>query len=231
LICEGRRVRFQWFRDALPEKEHLLVAILPSNRVANQTFVKDRTNAQRKQAQTDGGDGFPAKWQWLQDAGLKPGEFQAETKPRLRHAMKNGQWQEKPRVWACLSLASMGNNSELAIIWDHKLNAFRPITQADIAKQTGIPVRNVHRCIIDLESEGSLKRIPVEGGKGEYHIHCYAVPIAPKKRKVSLDNPAEPKSEYDGLPEDLAYWLRHLKLHTPNPEKIQEARELCAALT
>jgi IclR helix-turn-helix domain len=187
----------------------------------------------RKQAKTEGRDGFPVAWQWLADLGVKPGEFQVETTARLQLAMKSREWPEKQRVWACLSLATMGFNQELAV----KLEKGKvvPLTQTDIAKQTGIAVNNVHRCVLDLESEGWLKRIPVDEGrglrKGEVQIHCYAIPRPPKKPRAIVEDPKVAGSEYDGLPDEVAYWLRHLKFHAPGPEKVEQVKSLCLAMS
>src|SRR5271157_2255978 len=169
----------------------------------------------RKPAQSEGRDGFPTAWQWLADLGVKPGEFQVETKARLRHAMRSRDWPEKHRVWACLALATMGFNQELAVKLER--GAVVPLTQSHIAALTGIAVKNVHRCVLDLESEGWLLRQPIDRArglrKGEVKILCYAIPRPPKKPNPIAEIP-DSRSEYDGLPDDLAYWLRRFKFHT-----------------
>ena len=186
----------------------------------------------RKTAQSQGRDGLPVAWQWLSDLGVKPGEFQVETKARLRHAMKSREWPEKQRVWACLSLATMGFNQELAVKLER--GTVVPLTQGDIEKQTGILVKNVHRCVLELEGEGWLLRKPVDETRGlrrgEVQIHCYAVPRPPKRTKMEPE--AQPEADkYAGVAPELAYWLRHLKLGVPPAEKLEQALALAAGLS
>ena len=186
----------------------------------------------RKTAQSQGRDGLPVAWQWLSDLGVKPGEFQVETKARLRHAMKSREWPEKQRVWACLSLATMGFNQELAVKLER--GQVVPLTQSDIEKQTGILVKNVHRCVLDLEAEGWLLRVPVDEARGlrrgEVQIHCYAVPRPPKRTKMEPE--AQPEADrYAGVAPELAYWLRHLKLGVPPAEKLEQAIAAAAGLS
>ena len=186
----------------------------------------------RKTAQSQGRDGLPVAWQWLSDLGVKPGEFQVETKARLRHAMKSREWPEKQRVWACLSLATMGFNQELAVKLER--GQVVPLTQGDIEKQTGILVKNVHRCVLELEGEGWLLRKPVDETRGlrrgEVQIHCYAVPRPPKRTKMEPE--AQPEADkYAGVAPELAYWLRHLKLGVPPAEKLEQALVLAAGLS
>ena len=155
-----------------------------------------------------------------------------ETKARLQHAMKNQEWPEKQRVWACLSLATMGFNQELAV----KLARGQvvPLTQTDIANQTGIAVKNVHRSVLDLESEGWLKRTPVDEARGllrgEVQIHCYAIPRPVKKPKAESEDEPE-TSKYAGLAPELSYWLRHLKLGVPSAENMEQALAVAAGLS
>ena len=186
----------------------------------------------RKTAQSQGRDGLPVAWQWLSDLGVKPGEFQVEKKARLRHAMKSREWPEKQRVWACLSLATMGFNQELAVKLER--GTVVPLTQGDIEKQTGILVKNVHRCVLELEGEGWLLRKPVDETRGlrrgEVQIHCYAVPRPPKRTKMEPE--AQPEADkYAGVAPELAYWLRHLKLGVPPAEKLEQALALAAGLS
>jgi hypothetical protein len=185
----------------------------------------------RKTAQSQGRDGLPVAWQWLSDLGVKPGEFQVETKARLRHAMKSREWPEKQRVWACLSLATMGFNQELAVKLER--GQVVPLTQGDIEKQTGILVKNVHRCVLDLEGEGWLlrKAVDEERGlrRGEVQIHCYAVPRPPKRTKMEPE--AQPEADrYADVAPEIAYWSRHLKLGVPTAENMERAREIAVSL-
>jgi hypothetical protein len=175
----------------------------------------------RKPAQSEGG-GFP---QWLSELGIRPGGFYIETKARLVHAMTNRGWQDEPRVWACLALHTMAFQQELAVRMDK--GALVPLRQIDIAKETGMDVRHVQRAVRNLEKQGSLQR---QGEtKGEVKLLCYAVPRRPKKDDVETAAP-EQGSIYDGLPDELAVWLRKFKFGAPDQEKLnealQEAREV-----
>ena len=179
----------------------------------------------RKQVQSEGTAG-----PWVYANGVKPGEWYTETKARTRAAMLNTDWPEKQRVWACLSLHTMGFGRELAVRMERGQTV--PLRQADIAKETGIPIKSVHRCVVELEREGWLLRETVATGPGqtELQIHCYALPRKPKAGEANPSTaPARPV--YDGLPEELAYWLRHLKLGIPAGEKLEEARALAAELS
>jgi hypothetical protein len=179
----------------------------------------------RKQAQSEGTTG-----PWFYSKGVKPGEWYTETKARTRAAMLNTDWPEKQRVWACLSLHTMGFGRELAVRMERGQTV--PLRQIDIAKETGIGIKSVHRCVVELEREGWLLRETVATGPGqtELQIHCYALP---RKSKVEAANPstAPARPVYDGLPEELAYWLRHMKLGIPAGDKLEEARALAAELS
>ena len=179
----------------------------------------------RKQVQSEGTAG-----PWFYANGVKPGEWYTETKARTRAAMLNTDWPEKQRVWACLSLHTMGFGRELAVRMERGQTVF--LRQTDIAKETGIGIKSVHRCVVELEREGWLLRETVATGPGqtELQIHCYALPRKPKAGEANPSTaPARPV--YDGLPEELAYWLRHLKLGIPAGEKLEEARALAAELS
>ena len=179
----------------------------------------------RKQAQSEGTAG-----PWFYAQGVKPGEWYTETKARTRAAMLNTDWPEKQRVWACLSLHTMGFGRELAVRMERGQTV--PLRQADIARETGIALKSVHRCVVELEREGWLLRETAAAGAGgtELQIHCYALPRKPKAGEANPSTaPARPV--YDGLPEELAYWLRHLKLGIPAGEKLEEAELLAAELS
>jgi hypothetical protein len=179
----------------------------------------------RKQAQSEGTTG-----PWFYSQGVKPGEWYTETKARTRAAMLNTDWPEKQRVWACLGLHTMGFGRELAVKMEKGQTV--PLRQSDIARESGIPLKSVHRCVVELEREGWLLRetVAARPGDGELQIHCYALPRKPKAGEPNPSTaPARPV--YDGLPEELAYWLRHLKLGIPAGEKLEEARALAAELS
>ena len=179
----------------------------------------------RKQIQSEGTAG-----PWFYAQGVKPGEWYRETKARTRAAVANPDWPEKQRVWASLSLHTMGFDGEIAVKMERGQKV--PLRQADIAREVGIPLKSVHRCVVELEGEGWLSReTPAVGpGETELQIRCYAVPREPKAGEANPSMaPARPV--YDVLPEELGYWLRHLKLGIPTGEKMEEARVLAQELS
>jgi hypothetical protein len=182
----------------------------------------------RKQARSETADGSIPAWQWLYDAGVKPGGFFVETKARIMRAMTDTSWPEKPRVWACLALHTMGFNQELAVKMERGSTV--PLRQVDIARETGVPIKSVHRCVVELQADGWLLR--ETGSDGELKILCFAVPRRASLKRSEEDPAPEVSRKYDGLPENLAYWLRHLKLGVPSdPEKLAEAGFLAVELT
>ena len=181
----------------------------------------------RKQVQSEGTAG-----PWFYSQGVKPGEWYRETKARTRAAMANTKWPEKQRVWACLSLHTMGFDRELAVRMERGQAV--PLRQVDIAKETGIDRRSVYRCVAELEREGWLLRESVKAGTDgkEYQIHCYALPRRPKIEAANPATAAGPASSvYDGLPEELARWCRHFKFPGPAAENVDEARALAAEIS
>jgi hypothetical protein len=193
----------------------------------------------RKQAKSEGADGFPVAWQWLADLGVKPGEFQVETKARLRHAMLQAGWPDRQRVHACLTLYSMGFNQEEAVKMERG-GVMAPLRQVDIANETGIDIKSVHRCVVELEAEGWLKRLPADGKdglrKGEVKIVCYVIPRKVKAAPAVDDAGAPDDAEdaaVDSLPAGLAHWAKKLKLSrygTPNPESVARLSDLAATI-
>jgi hypothetical protein len=151
--------------------------------------------------------------------------------------MHDQNWPEKQRVWACLKLHTAALTQEFATQTKrrggHWGSRKTPLRQTDIAKETGIPLKSVHRCVVELEREGWLLRETVEtGGPGgpELRIRCYATPRKPKAGEANPSTaPARPV--YDGLPEDLAAWLRRLKLPIPTGENIEKARLVAVGLS
>jgi len=99
----------------------------------------------------------------------------------LLHAMTNREWQDEPRVWACLALHTMAFQQELAVRMDKGFLA--PLRQIDIAKETGIDVRHVQRAVRNLEKQGLVAR---QGRtKGEVEILCQA-PQSPSSPSILL---------------------------------------------
>ena len=191
----------------------------------------------RKQARSQGSDEFPVAWQWLADLGVKPGEFQVETRARIRHAMMQANWPDRQRVHACLTLYSMGFNQEEAVKMERG-GVMVPLRQVDIANETGIDIKSVHRCVIELEREGWLCRQPADGAdglrKGEVKIVCYVIPRKVKAAPVAVDDESsEDDSARDSWPVELAHWVRKLKLErygTPNPQALAELSKLAVKI-
>ena len=164
---------------------------------------------QRKTPRAEGSSGG-----WLSDLGVKPGEFQYETTARLRRMAE--MWPaERGRVWACLSLHSLGFRQEVAV----KLvnGRLEPLTRADIARETGLSQAHVRRALVALENEGWIERASLsESGKllrGEIAIRVF---VAPRPARFSEPIEGEPAARPeldipDTLPAILVAWARRRK--------------------
>jgi hypothetical protein len=118
---------------------------------------------------------------------IPAGEYYFNTKARARRMMKNSLSPEARRVYACLELATMGFQQELAVIAISK-DQTRPITRSDIAKQTGFSEPHVRRSLVELEEQGLAERRGTDDGplhKGKVEIYSWAVPREPKPKKGS----------------------------------------------
>ena len=114
------------------------------------------------------------------------GEWYINTKARGRRMMANSLSSDARRVYACLELATMGWQQELAVIMDD--GKTRPLTPGDIAKQTGLSRQHVRRGIEDLENAGLAERRAPDGGalrKGQVLLYSWALPRQPKEEDCS----------------------------------------------
>ena len=118
---------------------------------------------------------------------IPAGEYYFNTKARARRMMLNSLSPEARRVYACLELATMGFQRELAVVAMGG-GKQRPLTRADIAKQTGFSEAHARRGLVELEDAGLAERQGIGGGplhKGRIEIYSWANPRAAKKKKGS----------------------------------------------
>jgi hypothetical protein len=108
------------------------------------------------------------------------GEFYFNTKARGRRMMLNSLSSDARRVYACLELATMGFQQELAVVQISK-DKQRPLTPADIRQQTGLLKQNVSRSLGELEDAGLAQRTSDDEGplrNGHIQIYSWAAPRA-----------------------------------------------------
>lgn len=125
------------------------------------------------------GSGVP---QWLEDLGVEKGGWYCSSKARPKRLMKTSLTGEAQRVYACLELATMAFQQELAVKMDKGRRV--PLTQADISDQTALRKQHVNRALKELEDRGLAERRPINGGeraKGNVAIYSWA---APRQDKV-----------------------------------------------
>ena len=117
---------------------------------------------------------------------IPPGDYYFNTKARGRRMMRNSLSGDARRVYACLELATMGFQQELAVTMERGKQ--RPLTPGDVADQTGLSKQNVRRALRDLEDAGLAKRRADDGGglrHGHVQIYSWAVARDPKKPESS----------------------------------------------
>ena len=117
---------------------------------------------------------------------IPDGEYYFNTKARGRRMMANSLSSDARRVYACLELATMGFQQELAVTMER--GEQRPLTPTDIGQQAGLSRQNVRRGLEELEDAGLASRKAPDGGalrKGQVLIYSWAVPRAPKKEDCS----------------------------------------------
>jgi hypothetical protein len=113
------------------------------------------------------------------------GEYYFNTKARGRRMMLNSLSSDARRVYACLELATMGFQQELAVTMER--GEQRPLTPTHIRQQTGLLKQNVTRGLVELEDAGLAKREADDKGllrNGHIQIYSWAVPREPKSKKV-----------------------------------------------
>lgn len=117
---------------------------------------------------------------------IPPGEYYINTKARARRQMENSLSADARRVYACLELASMGFQRELAVTMER--GKTRPLTPADISEQTGLSRQHVRSGLRELEDEGLAKREAPDGGtlrRGQVVIYCWSTPRETGKKFVA----------------------------------------------
>jgi hypothetical protein len=123
---------------------------------------------------------------------IEYGEYYFNTKARGRRMMQNSLSSEARRVYACLELATMGFQQELAVrMVDGEK---QPLTRADISEQTGLSKQNARRGLVELEDEGLAERRPIIAEvplqKGNVAIYSWATPRPkPEKKRESRATP------------------------------------------
>lgn len=120
------------------------------------------------------------------DILVPDGEYYFNTKARGRRMMLNSLSSDARRVYACLELATMGFQQELAVTMER--GEQRPLTPTDVGDQTGLSRQNVRRGFEELEEAGLALRKASDGGalrKGQVLLYSWAVPRQPKKEDCS----------------------------------------------
>jgi hypothetical protein len=115
---------------------------------------------------------------------VRYGDFYFNTKSRCRRMMLNSLSAEARQVYACLELATMGFQQEVAVVMDGGKK--RLLTRCDIAEQTGLHEAHARRGLVELELAGLAERRPIEGGdlvKGNIEIYSWAEPHQAKEPK------------------------------------------------
>jgi hypothetical protein len=114
---------------------------------------------------------------WLAALGIGVGDYLAETKPRLKRGMKAQCFSPAARVFCCLTLHTLSYKQELAVKMEGGKRV--PLTPTDVARETGMPLPNVRRAVLELEAWGLSK---AEGlTKGTVRFYSWVIP-----REVNL---------------------------------------------
>ena len=114
------------------------------------------------------------------------GEYYFNTKARARRMMLNSLSADARRVYACLELATMGYQQELAVTLERGRQ--RPLTPADVSDQTGLSRQHVRAGLRELETAGLAERRAQDGGhlrKGQVLLYCWATPRRPGEKNCS----------------------------------------------
>lgn len=114
------------------------------------------------------------------------GEYYFNTKARARRMMLNSLSADARRVYACLELATMGYQQELAVTLER--GRPRPLTPADVCDQTGLSRQHVRAGLRELETAGLAQRRAQDGGplrKGQMMLYCWATPRRPGDKNCS----------------------------------------------
>jgi DNA-binding transcriptional ArsR family regulator len=112
---------------------------------------------------------------------VPPKHFYFNTKARCREMMKRPISGYARRTYACLELATMGWQQELAVIREADGN-IRPMYPRDIVSQTGLSKQNVRRALVELEENGLAERRDTDG---RIELYSWATPRPVKKETGS----------------------------------------------
>lgn len=116
----------------------------------------------------------------MESHGIKDGEWYIESKPSVRRAATNRFISPAGRMYAFLSLATAGYQSELAL----KMEAGQkvPLTPGDVCAATGIRREHFRRHMDELEAYGLAECIG--NTKGRIEIYRWLVPREVSKEKI-----------------------------------------------
>jgi predicted transcriptional regulator len=118
------------------------------------------------------------------------GSYYFNTKDRCRRMMLNHLSSGARQVYACLELATMGWQRELAMV--KTKHAVRPMTTGDIAGECGLDQGLVRRFLDELQDAGLAERRAKNGKglhKGNVQIYSWAEPRVPEKEKRGRARP------------------------------------------
>ncbi len=146
-----------------------------------------------------------------QELPIQAREYYFNTKDRARRMMQNSLSSEARQVYACLELATMGFQQELAVVMER--NQRRPVTPDDISAQTALSRQNVRRALAELEDEGlAERRADDDGGLRKGHVKIYSWAV-PRERKCKLDCSQRATTIPDWFPESWAPLQAFIKRH------------------
>lgn len=112
---------------------------------------------------------------------IPDGEYYVNTKARPRRVMKDPNFNDETRVYACLELATMGFRREIAM----KTPRVR-LAPKDLCQQTGLSQDRVRRALIILENRGLAQRRSTDNGSlrsGKIEILSWAFPHNSEPKK------------------------------------------------
>lgn len=166
---------------------------------------------------------------WLGALGVKRGGFYTTSKARTQRMMREGITSEARQVYACLELATMGFQQELAVIREKD----RTITlrSEHLCQQTGLSKQHVRRAIVELETAGLAERRSVDGkplGQGNIAIYSWAVP---REGQTDRDSAREPRAAtfFANLSPHYSPLDSFAKTHKINPPEAISDESLVAA--
>jgi len=125
--------------------------------------------------------------------------------------MQNSLSSEARQVYACLELATMGFQQELAVVMERGQR--RPVSPDDISVQTALSRQHVRRALAELEDEGlAERRADDDGGLRKGHVEIYSWAV-PRERKCKLDCSHRAATIPDWFPESWAPLQAFIKRH------------------